>query len=48
MLPTRMHQLHITQARPDDARWLETTLARCGKSLATSVVLEGARLKLTW
>jgi poly-gamma-glutamate synthesis protein (capsule biosynthesis protein) len=48
MVPTRMHRFRITQAGPEEARWLATTLARSGEALGTSVAIEGQRLKLRW
>jgi poly-gamma-glutamate synthesis protein (capsule biosynthesis protein) len=48
MIPTRMHRFRVTQAGTDDVRWLATTLARTGESLATSVAIEGQRLMLRW
>ena len=48
MVPTRMHKLRITQAGPDEARWLATTLARAGEPLGTRVAITGQRLQLEW
>lgn len=48
MIPTRMHRFRLTQAGSKEARWLATTLARAGESLATSVAIDGQRLSLRW
>ena len=48
MVPTRMHRFRITEAGPNEARWLATTLARSGDALGTSVAIDGQRLSLTW
>lgn len=48
MVPTRMHRFRITEAGPQEARWLATTLARSGEVLGTSVALVDQRLSLTW
>ncbi len=48
MVPTRMHRFRVTQAGPKEARWLATTLARSGESLATSIAIDGQRLALRW
>ena len=48
MVPTRMHRFRITEAGPDDARWLEASLARSCEPLGTRVALDGGRLRLAW
>jgi poly-gamma-glutamate synthesis protein (capsule biosynthesis protein) len=48
MAPTRMRRFQITEAGPDETRWLATTLARCGQELGTSVAVNDRRLSLTW
>jgi poly-gamma-glutamate capsule biosynthesis protein CapA/YwtB (metallophosphatase superfamily) len=48
LVPTRMRRFQITEASPEDARWLATTLARSGAALGTSVSLAGPRLSLAW
>jgi poly-gamma-glutamate synthesis protein (capsule biosynthesis protein) len=48
MIPTRMHRFRVTQAGPEEARWLATTLARSGDVLGTSVAIAGQHLALKW
>lgn len=48
MIPTRMQRFRIAAATPFEARWLATTLSRCGEPLGTSVALADGRLRLSW
>lgn len=48
LVPTRVRRFRITAADGEDARWLATTLARCGEPLGTSVASAGRGLALRW
>jgi poly-gamma-glutamate synthesis protein (capsule biosynthesis protein) len=48
MVPTRMRRFRVTEASPEDARWLASTLTRTCGALGTSVEITDQRLLLRW
>jgi poly-gamma-glutamate synthesis protein (capsule biosynthesis protein) len=48
MIPTRVRRFRIARASGEHARWLASTLTRCGEPFGTSVEIDGDRLLLKW